>query len=260
MVSTILILLGRRTLERFGRIGRFVIFAGRALLTMLSRRPDCMQLLEQMYDVGIKSLPVIAAVAGFVGMSMMIQGHYVLRLLGAQDLVSIFIGLACLRELGPIVVGAMVASKSGSDMAAQIAVMRLRSQIDALEVMAIEPYWYLIQPRILAMLVMIPLLVVVANLTIILASLMVATWQLAMNPAMFLVNLFRYVGMKEMVYGIIKGSVFGLIISLICCYNGFYAEPSPEGVGRATNRSIVAVTAVAVLVNYVMSQVMYGSP
>jgi phospholipid/cholesterol/gamma-HCH transport system permease protein len=250
--------LGARLLRFLRGTGEFAVFGGRVIAVAVSRRPALGLLAEQMVAVGVRSLPLIFVVSAFVGMNMALQGHALFREVGGSGAMGLFVGLATVREMGPIVVGAMVASKAGSDMAAQIATMRLKSQIDALEVMAVDPLHYLMAPRFLAMIVMTPLLVVLADATLVVAATGVAVLQLQLNGALFLDDVFRLLAMTDIWYGMIKGLAFGVVISLLCCYQGFFADPSPEGVGRATNRAIVSVTSLAVLVNLLLSQLMYA--
>ena len=242
----------------FSGAGRFTLFSIAVIRTAFSRLPPWDLLGAQMVTVSVRALPLIFAVASFVGMNMALQGYNLFREIGGSQATGMFVGLAALRELGPIVVGSMVASKSGSDMAAQIATMRLKAQIDALEIMAVDPLWYLVAPRFLAMVVMIPLLVVISDVVLVAAATAVAALQLNMNGALFLNDVFRFSSFADITNGMIKGGAFGVLISLLSCYHGFFADPSPEGVGTATNRAIVSVTSLAVIVNLVLSQLMYG--
>jgi hypothetical protein len=144
-------------LSEVGAIGLFVT---KALSVGLSSFPNLRRTLEECYNIGIQSLFVVCSVGAFIGMSTALVGYATLRDLGAQNLVGIFIGIATVRELGPAVAAFMVAAKAGSGMAAHIATMRVKEQIDAMEVQAVNPFWYLIVPRFLAIMLVLPVLVI----------------------------------------------------------------------------------------------------
>lgn len=242
-------------LARVGRWGLFITAAARGAC---APPPPPARILEEAYRIGVQSLLIVCAVAFFIGSTIALQGYYAFREFGGQDMVGIFVALACVREMGPIVAGAMVAAKAGTAMAAAIATMRVKGQIDALEVMAVNPLRYLVAPRLIASLIALPLLVVCADFVSVLAGYLVSVWQLGVNGGTFIDNVTAYVGMRDVFFGMIKGMVFGALICLLSCYQGYYSQPGPEGVGRATNRAVVSVCVVCIIVNYLLSELMYG--
>jgi phospholipid/cholesterol/gamma-HCH transport system permease protein len=239
-------------------VGRWGIFTGRAMRWMFGAAPLLANVLEEAYRIGVQSLFIVCAIAFFIGSNIALQGYYAFMEFGGENLVGIFVALACVREMGPIVAGSMVAAKAGTAMAASIATMRVKGQIDALEVMAVNPYWYLVAPRAIAAIIALPLLVIFADFFCVAAGYLVAVYQLGVSPGIFLENVQHYTGMGDVCYGMVKGAVFGLLICLLSCYQGYRSEPGPEGVGRATNRAVVSVCIVCIILNYLLSELMYG--
>ncbi|MCX6357072.1 MAG: ABC transporter permease, partial [Candidatus Aureabacteria bacterium] len=131
-------------------------------------------------------------------------------------------------------------------------------QIDALEVMAVNPYRYLIAPRLIACVVALPLLVIFADLATLVSGYLVAVYQLGVNAGVFIQSVQSSVGMRDIFMGMLKGAVFAIFICTLSCYQGFYSLPGPEGVGRATNRAVVSVCIICIMLNYLLSEIMYG--
>lgn len=245
-------------LATVARVGRWGIFSGRVVREMVSATFEPASLVEEAYRIGVQSLFIVCAIAFFIGSNIALQGYYAFREFGGQNLVGIFVALACVREMGPIVAGSMVAAKAGTAMAATIATMRVKGQIDALEVLAVNPYRYLIVPRLLASLIALPLLVVFADFFSVAAGYFVSVYQLGVNPGTYIENVVAYTGMGDVFFGMVKGGVFAALICLLSCYQGYYSEPGPEGVGRATNRAVVSVCVICIIVNYLLSELLYG--
>lgn len=238
--------------------GRWGIFTARTVRALFAPPPRAAWVIEEAYRIGAQSLFIVCAVSFFIGSTIAIQGYHAFREFGGQGLVGIFVALACVREMGPIVAGSMVAAKAGTAMAASIAAMRVKGQIDALEVMAVNPYRALAAPRLIAALLALPLLVVFADFFTVLAGYLVAVYQLGVEPGTFIENVRAYAGMTDVLYGMVKGAVFAAMISTLSCCQGFHSEPGPEGVGRATNRAVVSVCVVCIILNYLLSEIMYG--
>lgn len=240
------------------QVGGWGIFSARTMQWAFGSPPLVATVIEEVYRIGVQSLFIVCVIAVFIGSTIALQGYYVFREFGGQNLVGIFVALACVREMGPIVAGSMVAAKAGTAMAASIATMRVKGQIDALEVMAVNPYRYLIAPRAIAALIALPLLVVFADFFTVAAAYCVSVFQLGVSSGTFMANVASYTKMSDIFFGMVKGMVFALLICLLSCYQGYYSEPGPEGVGRATNRAVVSVCVVCIIVNYLLSELMYG--
>jgi phospholipid/cholesterol/gamma-HCH transport system permease protein len=238
--------------------GEFTWFILDWARTCLTRRPPGRRVLEEAYRIGVQSLPVLLTISVFVGTNLTLQGYNAFSQLGGQRLVGMFVALAGVRELAPLIAAAMVAAKAGTEMASQIAVMRTREQIDALEVMAINPYWWLVTPRMYGILLVMPALTVIAVFTMLCSAFLVATVQLRLSGSVFLAFVKQSTQLRDLVAGEIKGLVFGTIICLVSCWCGFSSVRGPEGVGQATNRAVVVACILCVVFNTLVSQVMYG--
>ncbi|MBN1336472.1 MAG: ABC transporter permease [Deltaproteobacteria bacterium] len=244
-----------RFLESAGRFAYFLVDFGRA---MARRPPSLGAILEEAFRIGVRSLPVLLVIAVFVGTNLALQGANAFAQLGGQNLVGTFVAMAGVREMAPVIAAAMIAAKAGTEMASQIAVMRIREQIDALEVMAVNPLWYLVAPRLLGIVLVLPALTILAIFVTLLASWAVVVLQLGQSGAVFLAEARATVTGADLAFSMVKGLAFGVIIALVSCFFGFQAGRGPEGVGRATNAAVVTVSVAVVCLNYLLSVVFYG--
>ena len=239
-------------------IGAMTRFSLQIIRWIFRRRPSIRLILDQMIKIGLESFPVILAICAFVGSNIVLVGYYAFQRFGGQDMVGAYSGLMCVREFSPIIVGAMMAAKPGTDMTATIATMRIKEQIDALEVMAVSPFWFLMVPRFIAFVLVAPILIVFAIVAAIASGYGVAVYQLGVNAGTFISDLTRYLSMHDLLVAILKGWTFAILTSLIACYYGFNSAPGPQGVSRAINRMVVLVATMIVVVNYFMSSFFFG--
>jgi phospholipid/cholesterol/gamma-HCH transport system permease protein len=248
----------RSLLHIVAEVGRYGLFVGAFVRAVLRHGVPWGSVIAEAWRIGIKSMPILLIIAAFIGTNLALQGYVAMEQLGGQRMVGMFVSVAGVRELAPIIAAAMVAAKAGTEMASQIGVMRIREQIDALEVMAVNPLSYLIAPRLLGILLVLPALTVIATFAMVGAALLVSVAQLGLNGDVFLSFAAQGIDAIDFLYGQIKGMVFGVVICTISCWYGFTCEAGPEGVGRATNRAVVTSAVVVVLVNYLLSEIMYG--
>lgn len=241
-----------------GAPGRFSAFLLTVLRATLTHRPPVRRAIEEAYNIGVRSLPILLVISTFVGTNLALQGYNAFAPLGGQKLVGMFVALAGVREMAPIMVAAMVASKAGTEMASQIAVMRIRDQIDALDVMAIDPHWYLVTPRFFGILLVIPALNVLSTFTLLAAAFAVSTLQLGLSGHEFLALAAAQITMRDLLVTTVKSLCFGAIICTVSCYQGFHTAPGPTGVGSATNAAVVVSACLAAVLNYAITQVAYG--
>jgi len=239
-------------------VGGLAYFAWDWFKVAVTRRPPAGQTLVEAYRIGVQSLPVLLTISVFVGTNLALQGYNAFVPLGGQRLVGMFVAMAGVRELAPLIAAAMIAAKAGTEMASQIAVMRTREQIDALEVMAVNPYWYLVTPRLYAILAVMPALSLIAVFVTVCASYCVAVYQLGLNGPTFLEYARTSTHLRDILTGELKALVFAVIICFVSCYCGFRSEKGPEGVGKATNQAVVLSCILCVSFNYLVSQVLYG--
>lgn len=236
----------------------FVAFLKDVGVAAVSKPPPPLQVLEEAYKIGVRSLPILLIVSAFVGSNLALQGYNAFLPLGGQGLVGLFVALAGVREMAPIMVGAMVAAKAGTEMASQIAVMRMRDQIDALKMMSVDPHWYLIVPRLLGILVMLPALTMVSIFVLMVAAWLVATAQLGLNGHDFIEQAANATMGVDLAWCSVKAFVFGVVICLVSCFYGFTAKPGPKGVGVATNAAVVTSAVVCAFLNYLISELAFA--
>lgn len=242
------------------------LLAGAGELTLLLRdtlgalrhRPfRGLALLKQMLVLGVHSLPVVSVTAVFTGMVLALQTAYQLKKFGAEMYVGGIVGLSMARELGPVLTSLMVAGRVGAGIAASLGTMQVTEQVDALKTMGTDPVRYLVLPRFLAMLLMLPLLAVLADFIGYLGGYLVGVHWLGVNPTLFVTGTARIVAAGDIVHGLIKAAVFGGIIALSGCYAGLKARGGAEGVGRATTAAVVLACMLILISNYFLTALLY---
>jgi phospholipid/cholesterol/gamma-HCH transport system permease protein len=206
----------------------------------------------------VGSFVVLGTMAVFVGTNLAIQAHASFSALGAQSLVGMFVALGGVREVCPLLAATMVAAKAGTEMTAQLAVMRSKDQIDALEVMAIDPKAELVTPSVLAIMLVLPPLTLISIAISIVAAALVAVLQLGMDGGEFMFFVMDNIGIADLVAAMVKSLFFGAIIATVSGYFGFHSERGPAGVGRATNRAVVTMCVLCISINFFLSASFYG--
>lgn len=248
----------KRLVDLLAELGRYGLFVRSLLASTLRHGVSLRAVFESAHSIGLQSLPVLVVIAGFVGSNLTLQGWVALSALGGQRMVGMLVGLAGVRELGPILAASMVAAKAGTEMSSQVGVMRITEQLDALEVMGVDPLSHIIAPRLLGILLVLPALTVIAVFVLLAAAWAAAVVQLGLSSEAFFLHAVEGIAPMDFVFGQVKGVVFGVIICTVSCWFGFTCSAGPEGVGRATNRSVVTSAVLCVLLNYFLSEVMYG--
>jgi phospholipid/cholesterol/gamma-HCH transport system permease protein len=206
-------------------------------------------LFKQMEFIGVKSLGIVIITGGFTGMVLALQSYSAFRRFSSEGLVGVTVALSMTRELGPVLTALMVTGRAGSAMATE--------QIDALTVMALNPVKYLVVPRVLASLFMLPILTVIGDFTGIVGGYFVGVKLLGINEGVFISKMVKYVGLDDIYNGLAKAAVFGLILSLISCYKGFYTKGGAEGIGRATTEAVVVSSVTILVSDYVLTSLMF---
>lgn len=232
----------------FEEMGRFISMAGRVFAWTVRPPYDWRELLRQMVKVGVDSIPVVFLTTLFTGMVLALQTFSVLKRFNAEGFVGSLVALSMVRELSAVLSGLIVAGRAGSAMGAELGTMRVTEQIDALEVMATDPVHYLVVPRVWATTIMLPLLVALGNAVGILGGYLVAVVLMGANPVSYLDRTFQYMGLTDLFSGLIKAAVFGFLLALIGCQQGFYTTGGAEGVGRSTTSAVV-VASIAILIS-----------
>ena len=214
--------------------------------------------IEQMALIGVNSLPIVLLTVSFTGMVIALQTASEAVRLGGGALVGGAVAIAMARELAPVLVGVVVAGRGGSAIAAELGSMKVTEQIDALHSMAVHPIYYLVVPRILACIFMLPVLTVIANVGGISGGYFIAVYYGGVSSISYYQSATTFLKLIEFVYGLIKSCCFGLIISSVSCHKGLTAAGGAQGVGRATTNSVVLSIVFIFIVNYFLSIVMFG--
>lgn len=203
--------------------------------------------IKEMYFIGVHSLFVIILTASFTGMVLGLQGYYTLRQFGSEALLGSAVALSLLRELGPVIGALMVTARAGSAMTAEIGIMKITEQVDALDVMTLNPIKYLVVPKILGGILVLPFLVSIFDIVGIFGGYLIGVNLLGVNSGTFFYEMDSSVVFKDVYTGIIKSLLFGLVLTGVCCYKGYYCGYGAKGVSKATTEAVV-LSAVLILV------------
>lgn len=254
-----LIALGSFAIGAFASIGRLTIFAGRALKAAATPPWYPARLFEQMALIGWFSLPVVGLTALFTGAALAQQIYVGGQRFSAESTVPAVTVIALVRELGPVLAGLMVAGRVASAMAAEMATMRVTEQLDAMVTLRTDPWRYLIAPRLVASTLMLPILVLIANIIGVLGGYGLAVGRLGFNGANYLATTRRYVETDDIVSSLVKAAVFGFVIALAGCYHGFRSSGGAAGVGRATTNAVVLAFVLILLFNLAITVLVFGN-
>jgi phospholipid/cholesterol/gamma-HCH transport system permease protein len=238
--------------------GRLVLFAGGALATMFAPPYYLRVILREMVNFGYFSLPVVGLTALFTGMVLALQSYTGFSRFAAESAVATVVVLSVTRELGPVISGLMVAGRVGAAMAAEIGTMRVTDQIDALTTLSTDPPRYLVLPRLLAGIITLPMLVVVADIIGVFGGYLVAVYRLGFSPQAYLNGTFQHLETTDVVSGLVKAGVFGFIVALMGCYQGYHSRGGAKGVGRATTYAVVSASVLILVVDYLITAAFFG--
>lgn len=248
--------IGRGSLDLLNQMGRMGLFLGSALYWSCIPPIPGRRIVQQIHFIGMRSLLVIVLTGAFTGMILGLQGYYTLRKFGSEALLGPAVGLGLLRELGPVLSALMVTGRAGSALTAQIGIMRITEQIDALEAMALNPIKYLIVTNIWAGLVTFPLLCSVFNVIGIYGGYAVGVKLLGISAGTYFYEMRNSVDMADVTTGLYKSLSFGLIVAWVCCYKGFYTGHGAEGVSRATTQAVVMCSVLILVCDYFLNSVL----
>jgi phospholipid/cholesterol/gamma-HCH transport system permease protein len=240
----------RAAIRIFESIGQLLLLTSRTFAWLIRPPYRLGQLLLAMDFVGVQSVFIVALTGIFSGMVLALQTVHALRQFGAEGVVGSVVAISLTRELSPVFTALMVTARAGSAMAAELGNMRVTEQVDALVTMGVSPVQYLLTPRMIASIMMVPLLCVLFTCVGTLGAWIVAVEWMSIDPGVFVSNIERYLELKDFWMGEIKAAVFGFLISAISCRRGFYAEGGARGVGQATTRAVVDSAVAILIANY----------
>jgi phospholipid/cholesterol/gamma-HCH transport system permease protein len=216
------------------------------------------EVLYQMFLTGIKSLGVITVVAMFTGMILALQTGLELRRFGQEVNIGTAVTVVMMREMGPFMTGLIIAASVGSAIAAQMGTMVVSEEIAALELMSINPVRFLVMPRLVALMVMMPLLTIYTNIIGSVGGAVVGQTQLGVSPTAYFDNALRYAMNKDLYVGLLKACVFGVIITTVACHQGFATKEGAVGVGIATRKTVVISFLTILVVGYMLTRLFYA--
>jgi phospholipid/cholesterol/gamma-HCH transport system permease protein len=249
---------GRAFLSALQAIGRLFLFAAAALLSCV-RPPFYLRLIgRQMIEIGYYSLPVVGLTAIFTGMVLALQSSTGFSRFGAEAAIPNVVVLSMTRELGPVLAGLMVAGRIGAAMAAEIGTMRVTEQIDALVTLSTNPMRYLVAPRIIAAVAMLPLLVLIADIIGVFGGYIVGIYKLDFSAGTYIRNTIDFVEPLDVISGLVKAAVFGFLIALMGCYHGYQSRGGAQGVGAATTNAVVSASILILTFNYIITELFFS--
>lgn len=249
---------GKQALAYCTALGKFGLFVWQASKILFSKKLKVAKLLQQMERVGINSLLISSVTGFFAGAVLALQSYKGFHVFGGEDLIGPVVALTMTRELGPVLTGLMVAGRSGSSIAAELGTMRITEQIDALRTLCINPYQYLVIPRILAGTFILPLLALFAMACGVFGGYLVCVNILGLNSEEYLTGIKDFVEIKDILGGMIKASTFGFILTSIGSYKGFYTHGGARGVGLATTQTVVVSSIFIIISNYFLAMLIFG--
>lgn len=248
----LLILLGNKTISLLCYLGKMSLFLTEALLHTFSPPLKVRYLLRQIRFFGNKSMIVVIFTGAFSGMVLALQGYYALNKFGADALLGPVVALSLIRELGPVLCALMITGRAGSAVTAEIGIMKITEQIDALIVMALNPFKYVVVPNLLAGLITFPLLTAIFNLVGIYGGYFVSVYALGLSEGTYFSQIELYVDMEDIKIGLIKSLSFGLLVTWICTFMGYHAQFGARGVSRATTNAVVLSSVSVLLWDYML--------
>ncbi|MBT3991646.1 MAG: ABC transporter permease [Rhodospirillaceae bacterium] len=251
--------IGNVTFAFLATIGRLVLFTGRSL--MHSVRPPFYPriILKQMIEIGYFSLPVVGLTAIFAGMVLALQSFTGFSRFSAESAIPNVVVLSITRELGPVLAGLMVSGRIAASIAAELGTMRVTEQVDALTTLSTNPFKYLVAPRFIAGVAMMPILVFVADIIGVLGGYVVSVYKLGFNASNYLQNTYDFVEFMDVFSGLVKAAVFGFIITLMGCYHGYHSKGGAQGVGQATTNAVVSASILILCFNYILTEIFFAA-
>ena len=251
--------IGRAFLNFLAATGRLGMFAATATSHCVRPPFYTRHVLRQMVEIGYYSLPVVGMTTLFTGMVLALQTSSSFTTINAEAATATIVVFAVTRELAPVLAGLMVAGRIGASIAAEIGTMRVTEQLDALSTLSVNPFKYLIAPRLIAGALMLPLLVFVGDIIGIFGGFAISVYQLDFNAANYLSTTWKFLEWTGVISGLVKAAVFGYIVSLMGCYHGYHSRGGAQGVGSATTNAVVSASILILISNYLITAVFFGS-
>jgi phospholipid/cholesterol/gamma-HCH transport system permease protein len=249
--------LGTAALLALRRAGRMGLFLSKTFIYAATPPLKVSQLLKQIRFIGFQSTLVIFLTGAFAGMVLGLQGYYTLNRFGSAALLGPMVALSLIRELGPVLTALMVTGRAGSAMTAEIGIMQITEQVDALKMIGLNPYRQLVVPKLLAGIISLPLLTAIFDVIGIFGGCLVGVKLLGVGQGVYFGEMANYIDMKDILAGIYKSLTFGVLITWICCYKGYYTGFGAEGVSKATTQAVVFSSVLILVWDYFMTSILF---
>lgn len=261
--SALIITAGRQTMDFVLEIGRMTLFLVEGLVNIFSLPLQISKIVQQVYFIGAKSIFVICLTAIFTGMVLGLQGYYTLAKFGSEGLLGAAVALSLIRELGPVLTAIMVVGRAGSAMAAELGIMRISEEIDAIDTMDINPMRVLVSPRIAAAIISFPILTALFDVVGIIGGALAGALLLHLGSGIYFSRVESSVVMADVTGGFIKAVVFGILVVTVCCYRGYTTHTrsqgfGPKGVSSSTTSAVVLSCILILMADYVLTSMLLG--
>jgi len=248
---------GAFVLKRLCDLGTYGLFLVTAIFWTFWSPLKFTRVIDQINFIGVKSTLIVILTGAFTGMVLGLQGFYALSKFGGESMLGPTVALSLVREIGPVISALMVTGRAGSALASEIGIMRISEQIDALEVMALNPFRYLVVPNMVAAILSVPLLGALFDVCGIWGGYLVGVKLLGLSGGTYFGEMAIYLNSKDVFHGLYKSLSFGLIIAWICCYKGYYTEYGAKGVSKATTQAVVICSVLILIWDYFITSVSF---
>lgn len=248
---------GHGIVSLLGMIGRLTLFASQVLRYLATPPFFPAQFGKACMNIGFYSLPVVGLTAIFTGMVLALQSYTGFARFNAESAIANVVVLSVCRELVPVLAGLMVAGRIGASVAAEIGTMRVTEQLDALTTLSVNPYKYLVVPRVIAGTLMLPCLVLIGDIIGVLGGYLVAIYVLGFNPHSYLHQTWDFLQPVDVISGLVKAAAFGFIVTLLGSYHGYNSDRGAQGVGAATTNAVVSASILILICNYFLTQAFF---
>lgn len=246
---------GSYILNFIENLGEVLIFLYKAIIATFTPPINFKLVLEQIDEIGFKSIPIVIASAMAIGMVMVVQLAWGFVNFGAKGLVGPLVSLSFVRELGPVVASLLVGGRVGAGITAEIGSMKVTEQIDAIRTMGADPMKKLVAPRLLAAIISFPILAMIADFSGILGAMIMSNIDLDVKPQLFISTMLEWVTKEDVISGIAKTFFFGIIVAITGCYIGMKADGGTQGVGRATTETVVVALLLIIIGDFILTKI-----
>ena len=250
-------IIGKATLRHILKMGRMAIFLAKGISCCVTPPIKVSLVLKQIHFIGYQSLFVIFLTGAFTGMVLGYQGFTNLSRIGSEAFLGPMVGFGLIKEMGPVISALMVTGRAGSSITAEIGIMRISEQIDALQLMGLNPYRYLVAPNFIAAIISVPLLTAIFDVVGILGGYLIGVKLLGVSSGVYFSEMMSYVEMEDVLEGLFKSLNFGIIVAWVCCfkgyYTGYYTGFGAEGVSTATTQAVVLSSVLILVWDYFLT-------